>query len=161
MIATVIVAALLLLSLPALLPRWHHVGIGVAVAVAFIVAAAVYSFRDLTAHPSGGDGPAFFGLAFLFGGSLGIIAASAAARALIELLVSKYKPSLCKFFAVVLLWFGCAPPLLLLAACLFEPRAVSLVWLALIFSYPLLWLGVAVKLAPNNSSKPTPLRGAA
>jgi len=37
----------------------------------------------------------------------------------------------------------------------------QLIGLTAVLSFPLIWLGLALQLAPNSLSKPTPLRGAA
>lgn len=156
MIAALLLALVLACSLPALLPRWDHVGIGVAAVVTAVVAATVFLLRDLEAHPSGGDGPAFFGLVFLFGAALILVVGSVLGRVLIHAVVCRFSARTHGLAAAALLTAGALPLALLGVASLVEPTLVSFASVVFVLSYPLLWLGAAVKLAPNNSYMDSP-----
>ncbi len=64
---TLIIAILLVGSLPALLPKWRHVLLTAGILLAALIVAFIYLLNDLGANPSGGDGPAFATLIILFG----------------------------------------------------------------------------------------------
>ncbi|KRC17791.1 hypothetical protein [Acidovorax sp. Root217] len=76
-------------SIPALLPRRKHAAIGLVMVFGLWIAAGAYLLNDLRKNPSGGDGPAFFAIAFLIGLGKGVVLLSLAGRVLAELLVSR------------------------------------------------------------------------
>ena len=138
-------------SLPALLPNARHFGIGVAVVAAVVISAAIFAVRDLEANPSGGDGPAFFGIVFLFGVALVIIVASALGRLFARWLTQRLRRSGRKWTIRVLLTIGLIPFLLLALLAASAPIPGAPFGIALALGLPPLWLCAAIALAPNQS----------
>ena len=161
LMATLIFSILLLGSLPALLPRWRHVIIGTGVLLAAYTAALVYALRDLESNPSGGDGPAFFGIMFVFGCAQAIIATSLVGRVVARMIARSITLSAKTRVIRLLLAFSLLPLAAAGALVAQHMAATALIYFAVVLFFPLLWLALALQLAPNNSFKPTLLRKAA
>lgn len=141
-------------SFPAVLPRRKHAAIGLVLAFGLWIAGGVYLHNDLAKNPSGGDGPAFFVIAFLMGLGQCVVLLSLAGRVLAEVLVSRIAPSRCQRTIPYLLGIG-AVPLALAVLSGFNPLLVGL---AAIAGFPFLWMGVAMALLLKHASRPLPLR---
>ena len=161
MIGAATIAILLVMSLPAFLPRWSHVAwVAFASAVA-IGTVFLWLLRDLDNHPSGGDGPAFFGMVLLAGAAQIIVVASVLVRVLVHWLARSLSPAVRTCIAKALLGMALVASTLSLLMYLASFVAEQLIGFAAVLSFSLFWLGLALQFAPSNSFKPTPPRGAA
>ncbi len=155
------IAICLAMSLPGLMPRWSHVVCGAVASTVIVGITAVWFFRDLANHPSGGDGPAFFGAMFLVGVAQIVLAASVLGHVLAHRLARTLSPTARRRTTLALIGISPAAPILSLLMHLASLAGPQLIGLTAVLSFPLIWLGLALQLAPNSLSKPTPLRGAA
>lgn len=161
MIAAAAIAILLVMSLPALLPRWSHVAWGAVASAVAIGIVFVWLLRDLDNHPSGGDGPEFFGAVLLAGAAKIIVVASVLVRVLVHWLARSLSTAVRTCIAQTLLGMALVASTLSLLMYLASFVATQLIGFAAVLSFSLFWLGLALQLAPSNSFKPTPPRGAA
>ena len=141
-------------SLPAVVPRRKYAAIGLVLAFGLWIAVGVYLHNDLAKNLSGGDGPAFFAIAFLIGLGQGVVLLSLAGRVLAEVLVWRIAPSNCQRAIPYLLGIGTVPVVLAVLSG-FNP---VLVGLAAIAGFPLLWMGMAMALLLKRASRQLPLR---
>lgn len=140
-------------SLPAVLPRRKYAAIGLVLAFGLWIAGGAYLLNDLEKNPSGGDGPAFFAIAFLIGLGQCVVLLSLAGRVLAEALVSRIAPDHCQRVIAYLLGIGTVP-VVLAALSGFNPLLVGL---AAIAGFPLLWMGMAMALLLKRASRQLPL----
>ncbi len=141
---------------PALLPRRKHAVMGVLLVLGLWIAGGAYLLHDLGQHPSGGDGPAFFAIAFLVGLGKGVALLSLAGRALAEGLAARIAAGHGQRVFAWLLGIAVVPVALVVLA---KYHAIPM-GLAAIVGFPLLWMGVAMALLLRHGSKQKALRGA-
>ena len=141
-------------SLPALLPHRKYAAIGLVLVFGLWIAGGAYLLHDLERNPSGGDGPAFFAIAFLMGLGQCVVLLSLTGRVLAEALVSRIAPGHCQRVIAYLLGIGTVP-VVLAALSGFNPLLVGL---AAIAGFPLLWMGMAMALLLKRASRQTLLR---
>ena len=158
---TLIIAILLVGSLPALLPKWRHVLLTAAILLAALIVAFIYLLNDLGANPSGGDGPAFATLIILFGCANAIVAASLIGRLIAQRLARSLAPSSKRRVVKLLLAFPLVALVLAGALAALHYASIGLIGLVTLLLFPFFWLGLALQLAPNNSFKPIPHQGGA
>lgn len=147
--AFLILSFLLIGSLPALLPKWRHALSAAGLVFAALVVGLLYALRDLGAHPSGGDGPAFAGLILLFGGAELALAASLVGRLLAHGLARALAPSTRHRVVVRLLVFALVPFALACALAALRWAGTGLIALAAIVLFPFAWFALALRLAPS------------
>lgn len=114
----------------------------------------MYLRNDLAKNPSGGDGPAFFAIAFLIGLGHCVVLFSLAGRVLAEVLVWGIAPSNCQRAIPYFLGIGTVPVVLAVLSG-FNP---VLLGLAAVAGFPLLWMGMAMALLLKLASTQTLLR---
>ena len=141
-------------SIPALLPRRKHAAVGLVLAFGLWIAAGAYLLNDLRKNPSGGDGPAFFAIAFVIGLGHCVVLLSLAGRVLAEVLVWGIAPSNCQRAIPYFLGIGTVPVVLAVLSG-FSP---VLLGLAAVAGFPLLWMGMAMALLLKLASRQTLLR---
>ena len=159
MIAALIIAILFSGSLSALLPRWRQVAIGVLCTLGLLVVVVAYLLHDLGQHPSGGDGPAFFGLAFLAGLFQGIVLASVLGRVFVDWLATKLSPVARKRVVATVLGLSVTPLVLVGLFAFAEPGVTTLLGMATIVALPGAWMAAALRLAPAHATAPGLLPG--
>lgn len=150
------VIALLLLGcwLPALLPGRRQFGAALAVVAVLLVVWAVLALQDLEANPSGGDGPAFFALVFLFGVAQVVILASVLGRGLVRWLAQKLSGRARQKVVRGLVVVGMVPLVVVLMLRWADGASGTAVVLAVLVGFPPLWLGAALTLWPGQASMP-------
>lgn len=153
---TLIMAVLLIGSLPVLLPQWRHALIAAGVFLAALVVAFMYLLNDLGAYPSGGDGPAFAALIILFGCAKAIVAASLIGRLIAQWLARSLAPPTKSRVIKFLLAFPLVPFVLVGALTALHYAYIGLIGLVTLLFFPFIWLGLALQLAPNNSYMDSP-----
>lgn len=151
--AAVIALLLLGCSLPALLPGRRQFGAALAVVAVLLVVWAVLALQDLEANPSGGDGPAFFALVFLFGVAQVVILASVLGRGLVRWLAQKLSGRARQKVVRGLVVVGMVPLVVVLLRWADGASGTAVV-LAVLVGFPPLWLGAALTLWPGQVSMP-------
>jgi hypothetical protein len=159
--STTIAIFLIVMSLPALLPRWSHVAWWSGASTVAIGIVFFWLLHDLDRHSRGGDGPAFFAIVLLAAVAQIIVVASILIRFLAHRLARTLIPVARKRVAQALVGVALIAPILSLLMYLGSLAAPQLIGVVAVFSFPLIWLGLALLLVPSASSKPTPLRGGA
>jgi len=152
--AAVIVLLLLGCSLPALLPGQRQFGAALAVVTVLQVVWVVLALQDLEANPSGGDGPAFFALVFLFGVAQVVILASVLGRGLVRWLAQKLSGRARQNAVRGLVVVGMVPLVVVLLLRWADGASGTAVVLAVLVGFPPLWLGTALTLWPGQASMP-------
>ena len=152
--AAVIALLLLGCSLPALLPGRRQFGAALAVVAVLLVVWAVLALQDLEANPSGGDGPAFFALVFLFGVAQVVILASVLGRGLVRWLAQKLSGRARQKVVRGLVVVGMVPLVVVLMLRWADGASGTAVVLAVLVGFPPLWLGAALTLWPGQVSMP-------
>lgn len=142
-----IVSFLLVGSLPALLPKWRHALAAAGILFAALVLGLLYALRDLEAHPSGGDGPAFAGLILLFGSAELVVAASLVGRLIAHAAARALMPSTRRRVVNALLVFAFVPFALVCTLVALHLAATGLIALAALALFPFAWFALALRLA--------------
>ena len=151
------VAILIIALIPSILPTWRSTLMAAGAMYVLLVVAFFWMLRQVDAMTTG-EGPAFFGVVFLFAAAAIILVGSCLTKFVIASVLSRAKPATALWVRRVIIGAGVLITAVLAYAAL--GAFVNRGFVALVGSVSI-WLSLITWLMPNNSFKPIPHQGGA